>query len=179
MLCLAIFIVFFSGIGEKLYKNLLYPTAYPDIISKYSYENELDKYLVMAVIKSESNFIPDAHSGKASGLMQLTDNTAEWVCRRLGIEAEEIDLFNPEDNIKLGCSYLRYLIDKYDGDTDLALAAYNAGPSNVDSWLKDNEYSKNGRDLHYIPFKETREYVKKVNKQWHKYKEFYQNGGKE
>lgn len=74
---------------------------------------------------------------------------------------------------------MRYLIDKYDGNIDLALAAYNAGPANVDSWLKDNEYSKNGRDLHYIPFKETREYVKKVNKQWHKYKEFYQNGGKE
>lgn len=171
--------MFGARVGKDTYENLVYPSAYPDIIARCSYENNLDQYLVMAVIKTESNFIPDAHSGKASGLMQITETTAEWVCGKMDIEVESIDLFKPEDNIKIGCYYLRYLIDKYDGNIDVALAAYNAGPANVDGWLSDSKYSKNGRDLSYIPFKETREYVKKVNKQWQNYTEIYKNNKEE
>lgn len=170
-MCLCALIVF----GADTYEKLVYPLAYSDIILKYSNQNRLDGYLVMAVIKTESNFIHDAHSGKAGGLMQLTDDTAEWICGKMDIKHDKIDLFEPEDNIKLGCFYLKFLIDKYDGNIDVALAAYNAGPANVDAWLKDKKYSKNGRDLDYIPFPETRDYVKKVNKQWQKYMEIYKN----
>lgn len=152
-------------IGVVTCKNLLYPFDYQDIIVKYANENELDEALVMAVIKTESNFIHDAHSGKASGLMQITDDTAEWISQKMNLKLESIDLMNPKDNIKLGCFYLRYLIDYYDGNTDVALAAYNGGMGNVDKWLKDKEYSSDGIHLKYIPFKETREYVEKVNTQ--------------
>ncbi len=135
--------------------------------------------MVMAVIKTESNFEPDAHSGKASGLMQLTDDTAKWVCDKLKIDYDDINLFKPSDNIRLGCYYLRHLIDKYDGNIDVALAAYNGGPGNVGKWLDNEKYSKNGVDLHHIPFKETREYVIKVNKQWDIYKELYEREPKD
>ena len=143
-------------------KNLLYPLDYQDIIVKNANDNNLDPCLVMAVLKTESNFIEDAHSGKASGLMQLTDDTAYWVAERIGMDARNINLMNPRDNIKLGCYYMRYLIDYYDGNVDVALAAYNGGMGNVDRWLDDRKYSPDGISLEYIPFKETREYVKRV-----------------
>lgn len=165
--------VFAACVGVSTFKNLFFPSAYQDLVHKYSNQYDIDEYLVMAVIKAESNFIPDAHSGKASGLMQLTDETAAWVCEKLDINEQKIDLFKPSDNIKLGCFYLKYLIDNYDGNIDVALAAYNGGPGNVKRWLSNKNYSKNGKDLDYIPFKETREYVEKVNRHWKKYKEIY------
>ena len=131
--------------------------------------NGLDKFLVAAVIKTESNFIHDAHSGKARGLMQLTDETAEWIAGKMGIEFKTDDVDIPEINIKMGCWYLKYLIDKYD-NVDTALAAYNGGMGNVSKWLADKRYSDDGKTLKYIPFEETRNYVKKVNS----YKEIYE-----
>jgi len=161
-----------SFYGVKLCKNILFPMDYEEVVTKYANENELDKYLVMAVIKTESDFIPDAHSGKATGLMQLTDDTGKWVARKLNIRYSNADLKNPERNIRLGCYYLKYLIKHYK-NTDVALAAYNGGMGNVDKWLKDEKYSDDGKSLKNIPFKETREYVEKVNKHWDKYKNMY------
>ena len=158
--------------GINLCKNILFPMDYEEAITKYANENELDKYLVMAVIKTESNFIPDAHSGKATGLMQITDDTGKWVARKLNIRYSNADLKNPERNIRLGCYYLKYLIKHYE-NTDVALAAYNGGMGNVDKWLKDKKYSDDGKSLRNIPFKETKEYVQKVNKHWNKYKNMY------
>ena len=83
----------------------------------------------MAVIKVESNFVPEAHSGVAGGLMQLTEETAEWNAKELGITTE-YDYMDPETNIRFGCHYLRHLIDVY-GNIDTALAAYNGGMGNV------------------------------------------------
>ena len=154
-------------------ENILYPEAYSDSVNRYALQYGLDRNLVFGVIKTESNFVRDAHSGKAMGLMQLTDDTAEWVCRRIDVNVDAIDLAAPDDNIRLGCFYLAYLIQKYDENIDVALAAYNAGPANVDRWLSDKKYSDDGKTLKSIPYKETREYVTKVNKQWKKYDEIY------
>ena len=117
----------------------------------------------MAIIKTESNFVEDAHSGKASGLMQLTDDTAAWIAQKLDTDIKHVDIYNPADNIEFGCYYIRYLIDYYNGNVDVALAAYNGGMGNVDKWLSNKNYSDDGKTLKKIPFKETREYVKKVN----------------
>ncbi len=163
-------------IGIDTCKSLLYPFEYQDIIVKYAFENDLEESLVMAVIKTESNYIEDAHSGKASGLMQLTDETAEWVAEKMDINTENIDLMKPKDNIMLGCYYLRYLIDYYGGNLDVALAAYNGGMGNVNEWLKDERYSSDGENLTYIPFEETRNYVKKVNSEMKIYERILSEG---
>ncbi|MGJ8455770.1 lytic transglycosylase domain-containing protein [Pseudothermotoga sp. U03pept] len=93
----------------------------------------MDPLLVMSLIKVESNFKEDAVSrAGAVGLMQLMPKTAAWICERAGISGE-IDITSPVDNIVIGIEYLRYLINLYDGNIDLALRAYNAGPARVDS----------------------------------------------
>lgn len=152
--------------------DMMYPMRYEYYISSFAQENGLDKFLVAAVIKTESNFIYDAHSGKARGLMQLTDETAEWVASKMKLDFKKDDVDIPEVNIKMGCWYLKYLIDKYD-NIDTALAAYNGGMGNVSKWLADEKYSDDGKTLKYIPFKETREYVEKVNSYRKIYKEKY------
>lgn len=153
--------------GYETSQRFKYPVAYADYIAKYSKENSLDPYLVMAVIKVESNFVPEAHSGVAGGLMQLTEETAEWNANELGVS--EYDYMDPETNIRFGCHYLRHLIDMY-GNIDTALAAYNGGMGNVSEWLGDLRYSDDGVELKYIPFPETRNYVEKVNSSWEHYK---------
>ena len=81
----------------------------------------------------------------------------------------DYDIADPETSINFGCYYLRHLIDLYK-NTDTALAAYNAGMGNVNGWLEDKEYSDDGVTLKYIPFPETRSYVRKVNESWEYYK---------
>lgn len=154
--------------------DMMYPMRYEQYISTYARENHLDKFMVAAVIRTESNFVHDAHSGKARGLMQLTDETAEWIASKMKIDFHSDDVENPETNIKMGCWYLRFLIDKYN-DIDTALAAYNGGMGNVSKWLADERYTDNGRTLKYIPFEETREYVKKVNHYRRIYEEKYKD----
>ncbi len=154
--------------GYETSRRIKYPVAYSDLIVEYAAKNDLDPCLVMAVIKAESNFVPEAHSGFAGGLMQLTEETAEWTANDMGL-IEDYDYMDPETNIKLGCHYLKHLIDIY-GNTDTALAAYNGGMGNVASWLEDSDCSDDGVTLKYIPFAETRHYVDKVNDNWENYK---------
>ena len=144
-----------------------FPYNYNLFVEKYSKEYDVDKALLFAVIKAESNFNKNAESSKgAKGLMQIMDDTAEWCANKAGID--EYDLFDPEDNIKIGAFYLSYLLEKC-GNEKNAVAAYNAGHGNVDKWLSDENFSKVGEILHDIPFAETRKYVNKVML----YKKFY------
>lgn len=152
----------------KTGQNIKYPVEYSDYILEYSAENRLDPYIVISVIKQESNFISDAKSPYAGGLMQLTEITAKEYGEKLGLE--NFNYMDPETNIRIGCYLLRSLIDRYDGVLETALAAYNAGSSNVDTWLSDNRYSHDGRNLYYIPYTETRYYVKKVMENIEDYK---------
>ena len=156
--------------GYNVGRQSVYPVAYSDYIVKYAHKNGLDPFLVMAVIKQESNFVPEAASNYANGLMQLTPDTAEWNAREMGIK--DYDYLDPETNIKFGCHYLKYLIDTYN-NVNTALAAYNGGMGNVDSWLSDSGCSADGMTLDYIPFPETRAYVTKVNSYWENYKSMY------
>lgn len=139
----------------------LFPMDYADTIEKYADEYGLSKYLVSGVIYAESGFNEKAHSGLARGLMQLTDETAFWIAEKLGIEYEADMAEDPETNIKMGCYYLSYLIDKYE-NTETALAAYNGGMGNVSKWLCDKNYSSDGKTLFKVPYAETEKYVKRV-----------------
>ena len=118
--------------------------GYDALIEEHSRRHSLRPELVRAVIQVESGFNPRALSPKgAMGLMQLMPATA----RELGVT----NAFDPDDNIRGGTRYLRLLLDKYDGDERLALAAYNAGPGAVDKY---------GRQV--PPYRETEKYVQKV-----------------
>lgn len=137
-----------------------FPVKYIDIVKQYSNEYNIDAHLIMAVIRTESKFKEDAESDKgAKGLMQLKDDTAKWCAKEFGFSYDG-DITNPETNIKIGCAYLRYLIDKF-GNVATALAAYNAGEGNVTQWL---EKQGSGMELTEIPFGETKRYVELVQK---------------
>ncbi len=154
--------------------RVIYPLEYEEEIVKYAREYELDCYLVMGIISSESNFDPDARSHKsAHGLMQLKDDTALWCVESLGLDIDSSSIREPEANIHIGCAYMRYLIDLYDGNTITAIAAYNAGLGNVNKWLADKRYSDGKGTLKTIPFSETKTYVEKVQKRAKIYNKLY------
>lgn len=148
------------GVGIKAVYRL-FPMEYGAFIEEYAEEYGLSKHLVSGVIYAESGFNNKAHSGLARGLMQLTDETADWVAEKMGIEYEYDMAEEPEINIKMGCYYLSYLIEKYQ-NTETALAAYNGGMGNVSKWLADERYSPDGKTLLKIPYGETERYVKRV-----------------
>lgn len=134
-------------------------------------ESGLDENLVYAVMKAESGFQEDARSGAgAVGLMQILPSTAEFVCEMNGMEFEPGRLIDGEYNVKIGCLYLSYLMERFSA-VETALCAYNAGEGTVAGWLADFKYSEDGVTLKEIPYGETRAYVKKIMK-FHKIYEF-------
>ena len=157
---------------EKDILRMQYPIDYQENIKSYSDKYDLDPYFVAAVIYAESRFDKNAESGAgAKGLMQIMDDTAEWISGKLDIK--EYDIFDPDTNIEFGCWYLNYLSGRFDGKKELIVAAYNAGPNRVEEWLESEEYSSDGDKLHTIPFEETDGYVSKVMDVYEKYKEIY------
>lgn len=141
----------------------IFPIKHESTILKYAEEYRVKPPLVYALIKAESNFRENAqsHAG-AKGLMQITDETFEYCLKKLGIS--DVNIFNTQANIQCGIWYLSYLLDKYDGNTENAIAAYNAGETNVDRWLKDSNYSKDSKNLLDIPFGETKRHVGKIQR---------------
>lgn len=163
------------------FKNILrivYPMKYSTYIHKYSSVYNWDSFLVAAVIKTESNFDRFAKSQKnAYGLMQITEPTAKWAAEQMNIDDfETLMLYEPEFNINMGCWYLKNLRDQFGDNMTIVLAAYNGGRGNVKKWLQDSKHSKDGVNLHYIPFKETDKYIKKVEVNYHIYKFLYEKG---
>jgi len=153
----------------------MYPLKYEELIIRYASEYRLDPYLVCAVIWVESKFDATATSHRgARGLMQVIPATGQWAAEKLGIEGYNDDsLYDPAVNIQIGCWYLDNLRRQFNGNIDLALAAYNGGSGNVEKWLKDPRYSKDGEGLDDIPFKETRDFVARVWNAYDKYRRLY------
>lgn len=153
-----------GAIAFFIARNTYLPNEYSNSIEKYSAEYNLNPNLVRAVIKTESSYNPMAVSNMgAYGLMQITDQTGYYIASNIGMgNFNQPMLYNPDINIQLGCWYLRNLINEF-GNVNTALAAYNAGRGNVAKWLENPEYSSNQEELTKIPFKETANYVKKVN----------------
>lgn len=157
--------------------QLLYPKKYSIYVEKYSEEYNLDENLVYSVIKAESKFNEEALSRRgAKGLMQIADITRDWAIDELEL-SEDIDIYDPETNIRIGCWYLNTLYKEF-GETDLVIAAYNGGSGNVKKWLADEEYSDDGHNLHTIPFLETDRYLTKVKKNYEQYNKLYGEEGR-
>ena len=165
---------FTVGEGKTAIMQQIYPVKFQDYVEKWADEYLLDRYLVYSVIKIESGFDPDAesHAG-AKGLMQLMDKTAEECNTKEGFGYNiPDDLFEPEKNIRVGCSYLRKLMDTYE-NMELAITAYNAGTGNVKKWLQNEELSDGEGGLVSIPYEETDKYVDKVMKAYRIYTRLY------
>ncbi len=154
----------------------IYKINYKEYVEKYSEEYNVDKYLIYAIIKAESNFKEGALSSKgATGLMQLMDNTAREVAENIIMEYESgVTLYNPEKNIKLGIAYYSNLKKIYKVD-EIALAAYNAGSGNVNKWIEQEIIKPDGSDIENIPYKETNTYIRKILKDYKIYKKLYTN----
>ena len=135
-------------------QRIRYPLRYEAIVRGHARNYDLDPALLAAVIYTESRFNARAHSDAgAMGLMQLLPDTARGIALRTGGHKFVVDdLYSPEINVRYGAWYLRNLLDRY-GDERTALAAYHAGPGNVDSWREQGVG---------IQFPETRSYVAKV-----------------
>lgn len=167
---LIVWLVLLLAVGFVLL-NMKYPLGYVKVIDKYAEEYQVDKYLIYSLINTESGFHKDAKSSKgANGLMQLMPPTTEEICSDLGENLNGIDTSDPETNIKYGIYYFKQLLNKYDNQVDIALAAYNAGMGNVNDWIADNGTSNFAER---IPIKETKEYVKRVNTGRDMYKLMY------
>lgn len=156
-----------------------HPTTFASYIRQYAYEYNVPEPIIYAVIKVESGFDVRAQSSVgARGLMQMMPSTFEELTsdEYLGDNLSADELYNPEVSIKYGTYYLSYLYSYFDCNWDTALAAYNGGMGNVSKWLSNPEYSDLQGNLTYIPFEETRNYVRKVNKEIENYKNlYYQN----
>jgi soluble lytic murein transglycosylase len=171
---LAIGLGFLADFVISCFEKSAYPRDYAEFVEEYAAEYGVPETVIFAVIRTESSF----HSGAVSpagavGLMQILPDTFEWLTNEMLFDhLDEGMLYDPETNIKYGTYYLSRLYDRY-GDWNLALAAYNAGPGKVDEWLTDPEYADGAGGLKNIPFKETRNYVKKVGKARDVYERLY------
>jgi soluble lytic murein transglycosylase len=143
-------------------EEITLPLRHEDIIRQQAHDKHLDPALIAAVIYQESKFADQTSSAGARGLMQITPDTARFIAKTSGgIRFTLEDLGTPQINIAYGSWYLRWLMEHYDGNTTLAVAAYNAGFNHVDRWVRD----AGGPDsfkASEIPFPETRNYVEQV-----------------
>lgn len=161
--------------SNKRLGEAMHPNDYDEYVYKYAAEYSLEPNLVFAIIKTESNFNPDAGStAGAMGLMQLMPETFEWLQNyKYGeVTMTSESLYDPEINIQYGCIFLHFLMERYSVE-ETAVAAYNAGFGAVDSWLENSEYSSDGKTLARIPYPETEAYVEKV--EWAK--NYYNSNG--
>lgn len=172
IIALVIVVVIFA-INEYIIKDIIYPIKYKETIEKVSKEYNIDKYLIYSIIKVESDFNENAVSSSgAKGLMQIMDNTAIEVGKKLEIDKFNVDmLYTPEINIQIGVKYFSILYNKYE-DNILALIAYNAGQGNLDSWIKDQKVTDE-QSYYNLPFKETTVYWQKVMREYKIYSMLY------
>ena len=174
---ITIAIIIFKAFNiEKHLMKAFYPRKYSEYVERYASEYNVDDLLVYAVIKAESNFKSDATSNSdAKGLMQLMDTTASEISSNIATDVsfESSQLFDAETNIRIGVKYLSELLEKYDGNLYVALAAYNAGIGNVDRWINEGTIKADGSDIENIPYKETNNYVRKIVRDYDIYKQLY------
>jgi soluble lytic murein transglycosylase len=150
------------------------PLSDAAVIREQAAEKHLDPALIAGVIYAETKFEPRTSAAGALGLMQIEPETARFIAHRSGgIRFTTEDLATPKINLAYGSWYLRYLLDHYEGDEMLALAAYNAGLANVDSWVAKARSEGGSLTVSDIPFPETKAYVERVLRAQREYRAVY------
>ena len=157
--------------------EVIYPLDYWPLIEKYSKANDLDPYLMAALIAQESTFTADVRSSaNAYGLMQLLPTTGRRYAQRLGIRPFSTSSLNrPETNIRLGMAYFKDLVERFGGPY-YALASYNAGESRVSQWSAERPALPADEFIDDIPFPETQNYVKRILGTAEDYRRLYGEG---
>jgi soluble lytic murein transglycosylase len=157
------------------YWEALFPKPYWTDLRKYSTLNGLDPYLVASLIRQESEFNAAALSrANAVGLMQLLPKTGKSVAKQVKLRGYTApQLFTPAVNLELGTRYFKDMVDKYNGQFEYALAAYNAGTDRVGDWLGQGHYRDPQEFVESIPFTETREYVQAILRNASVYRQLY------
>jgi soluble lytic murein transglycosylase len=157
--------------------RLMNPLDYVKPITVHADMNGIDPFLVAAIIRVESGYRHDARSSKgARGLMQIMPETGEWAARQLRIDGYSEDLLmEPDTNIMIGAWYYRYLLEAFNDEAVIALAAYNGGPSNVERWLSNGTWSGRTEDIGDIPYPETARYVQRVLNMYRIYHKAYRS----
>jgi soluble lytic murein transglycosylase len=154
--------------------ELTLPLGYQDIIRQQAAEKHVPAALIAAVIDAETKFDPRTSATGALGLMQIEPSTAEFLAHKSGGTTFTVsDLAQPAVNIAYGTYYLRYLLNHFHGSVMLALAAYNGGITNVDSWIAEARAQGHALTINEIPFPETRTYVQKVLQKQKDYRSTY------
>jgi soluble lytic murein transglycosylase len=158
-----LFAVVLATMLHQATRNLALPLTDASIIREQAAEKQLDPALIAAVIYAETKFDPRPSSAGAQGLMQILPSTAYYLAHLSGgVSFTASDLADPSVNVAYGSYYLRYLLDHYNGNEMLAVAAYNGGLGNVDKWLAHAQEQGRQLSVGEIPFAQTREYVRRV-----------------
>ncbi|MEO0967448.1 MAG: transglycosylase SLT domain-containing protein [Cyanobacteria bacterium J06639_18] len=154
----------YQALSKRMaYWQARYPFPYFQLIRKWSRANKVNPLLVVGLMRQESRFQRNIRSvANAAGLMQVLPSTAEWIAPKIGEDFRDFELTDPSDNIRLGTWYLNYTHNKYQGNSLLAIASYNAGPGNVNKWLKTIPREDPDEFVEAIPFNETKNYVRQV-----------------
>ncbi|MCL2756087.1 MAG: lytic transglycosylase domain-containing protein [Firmicutes bacterium] len=168
--CLIGVIILVGVVGTTLFFTVAYPLRFKNEINEAATRFNLPPELIASIIRAESSFRPNAIGPRGEiGLMQLMPSTAAWLASsKMDTPGLEKQLNVPRVNITFGSFYIRYLLDKFDGDVRTALIAYNAGPAKAQRWLDESEYSRHmeqregKRVLISSPYPSTNHYVARI-----------------
>lgn len=174
VVALGALVVAFGSSLDHTVRQLALPLSNEQVIREQAAAKHLDPALIAAVIYAETKFDPRTSPAGAEGLMQIEPATAEFLAKLSGgYRFQTSDLATPSVNVAYGSYYLRYLLDHYSGDEMLAVAAYNAGLANVDSWVARAHAEDKSLAVSEIPFGETRAYVQRVLQAQREYRALY------
>jgi soluble lytic murein transglycosylase len=159
----------------EVYWHLLFPQPYWTELVADSGSNGLDPYLVASLIRQESEFNAGAISPmSAYGLMQLLPSVGKAIAKKHGMKRFTTpQLLDPSVNLELGTVNLKQVLDRFGGQVEYALAAYNAGDTPVRLWLASNDYKDVPEFVESIPYTETREYVQAILRNRDMYRALY------
>ena len=166
--------------GDRLPEEawrILYPLEHEDALRQKALEEGLDPALVAALVLQESSFDAGAvSSAGARGLMQVMPPTGRALARQLGVRYRRSMLHDPETSLDFGTHYLRSLLERFGGQVERALAAYNAGPHRVTTWTEERPEQSAEEFVESIPFTETRYYVMNILAAREQYRRLYALG---
>jgi soluble lytic murein transglycosylase len=161
-------------LARRAIQHFELPLQYASIIRQQAADKHVDPALIAAVIYAETRYRPRTSPTGAEGLMQIEPATAKFLAHRShGYAFDVSDLGSPSVNIAYGTYYLRYLLNLYDGSKVLALAAYNGGETNVDSWLNKARAEHRRFTIKSIPIAQTSAYVTEVLSKQRAYRTHY------